>query len=171
MDKKVIYPGSFDPITKGHLDIIKRISSLFNKVILGVFINSSKHQWIDIDERVNLIKKVLESEGKKNAEVVKFSGLLVDYIEKENIDILVRGLRAVSDYEYELQINLVNKSLTNSNFETIFLTASRKYLYLSSSIVKEIALNKGNLQQFIPEVIISDIEKRADDINGRKKEN
>lgn len=171
MDKKVIYPGSFDPITKGHLDIIKRISSLFNKVIIGVFINSSKNQWFDIDERVNLIKKVLESEEIKNAEVVQFSGLLVDYIEKENIDILVRGLRAVSDYEYELQINLVNKSLTNSNFETIFLTASRKYLYLSSSIVKEIALNKGNLQQFIPEVIISDIEKRADDINGRKKEN
>ena len=171
MDKKVIYPGSFDPITKGHLDIIKRISSLFNKVIIGVFINSSKNQWFDIDERVNLIKKVLESEGIKNAEVVQFSGLLVDYIEKENIDILVRGLRAVSDYEYELQINLVNKSLTNSNFETIFLTASRKYLYLSSSIVKEIALNKGNLQQFIPEVIISNIEKRADDINGRKKEN
>lgn len=171
MDKKVIYPGSFDPITKGHLDIIKRISSLFNKVIIGVFINSSKNQWFDIDERVNLIKKVLESEGIKNAEVVQFSGLLVDYIEKENIDILVRGLRAVSDYEYELQINLVNKSLTNSNFETIFLTASRKYLYLSSSIVKEIALNKGNLQQFIPEVIISSIEKRADDINGRKKEN
>ena len=171
MDKKVIYPGSFDPITKGHLDIIKRISSLVNKVIIGVFINSSKNQWFDIDERVNLIKRVLESEGIKNAEVVQFSGLLVDYIEKENIDILVRGLRAVSDYEYELQINLVNKSLTNSNFETIFLTASRKYLYLSSSIVKEIALNKGNLQQFIPEVIISDIEKRADDINGRKKEN
>lgn len=171
MDKKVIYPGSFDPITKGHLDIIKRISSLFNKVIIGVFINSSKNQWFDIDERVNLIKKVLESEGIKNAEVVQFSGLLVDYIEKENIDILVRGLRAVSDYEYELQINLVNKSLTNSNFEIIFLTASRKYLYLSSSIVKEIALNKGNLQQFIPEVIISSIEKRADDINGRKKEN
>ena len=169
MDKKVIYPGSFDPITKGHLDIIKRISSLFNKVIIGVFINSSKNQWFDIDERVNLIKKVLESEGIKNAEVVQFSGLLVDYIEKENIDILVRGLRAVSDYEYELQINLVNKSLTNSNFETIFLTASRKYLYLSSSIVKEIALNKGNLQQFIPEVIIGDIEKRADDINGRKE--
>ena len=171
MDKKVIYPGSFDPITRGHLDIIKRISSLFNKVIIGVFINSSKSQWFDIEERVSLIKRVLESEGIKNAEVVKFSGLLVDYIEKENIDILVRGLRAVSDYEYELQINLVNKSLTNSNFETIFLTASRKYLYLSSSIVKEIALNKGNLQQFIPEVIISDIEKRADDINGRKEKN
>jgi pantetheine-phosphate adenylyltransferase len=171
MDKKVIYPGSFDPITRGHLDIIKRISSLFNKVIIGVFINSSKNQWFDIEERVSLIKRVLESEGIKNAEVVKFSGLLVDYIEKENIDILVRGLRAVSDYEYELQINLVNKSLTNSNFETIFLTASRKYLYLSSSIVKEIALNKGNLQQFIPEVIIGDIEKRADDINGRKEKN
>lgn len=171
MDKKVIYPGSFDPITRGHLDIIKRISSLFNKVIIGVFINSSKNQWFDIEERVSLIKRVLESEGIKNAEVVKFSGLLVDYIEKENIDILVRGLRAVSDYEYELQINLVNKTLTNSNFETIFLTASRKYLYLSSSIVKEIALNKGNLQQFIPEVIISDIEKRADDINGRKEKN
>ena len=171
MDKKVIYPGSFDPITRGHLDIIKRISSLFNKVIIGVFINSSKNQWFDIEERVSLIKRVLESEGIKNAEVVKFSGLLVDYIEKENIDILVRGLRAVSDYEYELQINLVNKSLTNSNFETIFLTASRKYLYLSSSIVKEIALNKGNLQQFIPEVIVSDIEKRADDINGRKEKN
>lgn len=167
---KVIYPGSFDPITKGHLDIIKRISNLFSEVIIGVFVNSSKNQWFSSEERVKLIEKVLEVEKLNNVKVIKFTGLLVDYIENENIDILVRGLRAVSDYEYELQVNLTNQVLTNKKFETIFLTASREYLYLSSSIVKEVALNNGNLLQFIPSVIINDIKGKAQIIiDGRKK--
>ncbi|CAM3171131.1 pantetheine-phosphate adenylyltransferase [Streptobacillus felis] len=168
MNSKVIYPGSFDPITKGHLDIIKRSSKLFDELIIGVFINSSKKQWFTTDERVELIKKVLEKEGITNVKVVQFSGLLVDYIKKENIDILVRGLRAVSDYEYELQVTLTNEALTTKQFETIFLTASREYLYLSSSIVKEIALNDGDLKGFVPNVIIPDIYEKVKMIKNGK---
>ncbi|WP_314010830.1 pantetheine-phosphate adenylyltransferase [Pseudostreptobacillus hongkongensis] len=168
MNKKVIYPGSFDPITKGHLDIIKRTSMLFDELIIGVFVNYSKKSWFSTNERVELIKKVLESEGITNAKIVEFSGLLVDYINKEDIDILVRGLRAVSDYEYELQVNLTNMALTNKKFETLFLTASREYLYLSSSIVKEVAINGGNLLEFVPKIIIEDVIKKAESIkNGR----
>ncbi|WP_156299692.1 pantetheine-phosphate adenylyltransferase [Streptobacillus canis] len=161
MNTKVIYPGSFDPITKGHLDIIRRSSKLFDELIIGVFINSSKKQWFSTDERVQLINKVLEKENVTNVKVVQFSGLLVDYIKNENIDILVRGLRAVSDYEYELQVTLTNEALTLKPFETIFLTASREYLYLSSSIVKEIALNDGELSGFVPKVIIPDIKEKV----------
>lgn len=168
--KKVIYPGSFDPITKGHLDIIKRSSKLFDKVIIGVFFNQSKkNSWFSLNERMRLIEKVCKDNNINNVEIISFSGLLIGYIEKEEIDILIRGLRAVSDYEYELQFALTNESLCKRKFETIFLTASREYLYLSSSIVREIAINKGNLENFIPSIIISDIEKRAVDIlNGRK---
>lgn len=167
--KRAIYPGSFDPITKGHLDIIKRSSKLFDEIVIGVFQNSSKNNWFTPDERVELIKKVVEEEKINNAKIIKFSGLLVDYIKEENIDILVRGLRAVSDYEYELQVNLTNEALSTKNFETIFLTASREYLYLSSSIVKEIAINNGELQGFVPKIIINDIKKRVDDIKWQKK--
>lgn len=165
--KKAIYPGSFDPITKGHLDIIKRSMNLFDELIIGVFQNESKNQWFSPNERVDIVKKVLEKEGIYNVKVIKFSGLLVEYIKKEKIDILIRGLRAVSDYEYELQVNLTNKTLSEIDFETIFLTASREYLYLSSSIVKEVAINKGELSKFVPEVIIETIKKKVEErING-----
>ncbi|CAM3092465.1 pantetheine-phosphate adenylyltransferase [Streptobacillus ratti] len=168
MNIKVIYPGSFDPITKGHLDIIKRSAKLFDDLIIGVFINSSKKEWFSIDERVKLIEKVLREENINNAKVVKCSGLLVEYMKNENIDILVRGLRAVSDYEYELQVTLTNETLASKPFETIFLTASREYLYLSSSIVKEIALNGGNLSGFLPKAIISDINEKVNMIKNGK---
>ncbi|ACZ01247.1 pantetheine-phosphate adenylyltransferase [Streptobacillus moniliformis] len=168
MNIKVIYPGSFDPITKGHLDIIKRSAKLFDELIIGVFINSSKKEWFSIDERVKLIEKVLKEENINNTKVVKCSGLLVEYIKNENIDILVRGLRAVSDYEYELQVTLTNEALTSKPFETIFLTASREYLYLSSSIVKEIALNGGKLTGFLPNAIISDINEKVNMIKNGK---
>ncbi|WP_064611092.1 pantetheine-phosphate adenylyltransferase [Streptobacillus moniliformis] len=168
MNIKVIYPGSFDPITKGHLDIIKRSAKLFDELIIGVFINSSKKEWFSIDERVKLIEKVLKEENINNTKVVKCSGLLVEYIKNDNIDILVRGLRAVSDYEYELQVTLTNEALTSKPFETIFLTASREYLYLSSSIVKEIALNGGKLTGFLPNAIISDINEKVNMIKNGK---
>lgn len=107
---------------------------------------------------------MLKNEGLSNVEVVSCSGLLVNYIKENDIDILIRGLRAVSDYEYELQVNLTNSILATKFFETIFLTASREFLYLSSSVVKEIALNHGDLSKFVPRCIIKDISKKVADI-------
>ena len=150
MKKKIaIVPGSFDPITKGHIDIIKRSSNLFDKLIIGIFKNSTKSKaWFSDEEKVEMIQEILKKEN-INAEIKIFKGLLVDFMYKENVNILIRGLRALSDYEYELQFTLTNKTLAKSEFETIFLTASREYLYLSSSLVKEVALNKGNLSFFV----------------------
>ena len=149
MEKIALYPGSFDPITKGHIDIIKRSSNLFDKLIIGIFKNSTKSKaWFSDEEKVEMIQEILKKEN-INAEIKIFKGLLVDFMCKENVNILIRGLRALSDYEYELQFTLTNKTLSKSEFETIFLTASREYLYLSSSLVKEVALNKGNLSFFV----------------------
>ena len=151
MEKIALYPGSFDPITKGHIDIIKRSSNLFDKLIIGIFKNSTKSKaWFSDEEKVEMIQEILKKEGIK-AEIKIFNGLLVDFMYKENVNILIRGLRALSDYEYELQFTLTNKTLAKSEFETIFLSASRKYLYLSSSLVKEIAQNHGDLKSFVPE--------------------
>ena len=141
MEKTALYPGSFDPVTKGHIDIIRRSAALFDR--------------LSDEEKCQMIQEILEKENIK-AEIKVFNGLLVDFIKEEKVDILVRGLRALSDYEYELQFTLTNKTLAKSDFETIFLSASREYLYLSSSLVKEIAQNKGNLKMFVPE----NVEKR-----------
>ena len=156
MEKVALYPGSFDPITKGHVDIIKRSSNLFDKLIIGIFKNSTKSKaWFSDEEKVEMIEEILKKEN-INAEIKIFNGLLVDFMCKEKVNILVRGLRALSDYEYELQFTLTNKTLAKSEFETVFLTASREYLYLSSSLVKEVAQNKGNLSFFVTE----NVEKR-----------
>lgn len=159
MGKIALYPGSFDPITKGHIDIIKRSSNLFDKLIIGIFKNSTKSKaWFSDEEKVEMIQEILKKEGIE-AEIKIFNGLLVDFMYKENVNILIRGLRALSDYEYELQFTLTNKTLAKSEFETVFLTASREYLYLSSSLVKEVALNKGNLSFFVTE----NVERRLID--------
>ena len=156
MKKVALYPGSFDTITKGHVDIIKRSSNLFDKLIIGIFKNSTKSKaWFSDEEKVEMIEEILKKEN-INAEIKIFNGLLVDFMCKEKVNILVRGLRALSDYEYELQFTLTNKTLAKSEFETVFLTASREYLYLSSSLVKEVAQNKGNLSFFVTE----NVEKR-----------
>ena len=159
MGKIALYPGSFDPITKGHIDIIKRSSNLFDKLIIGIFKNSTKSKaWFSDEEKVQMIQEILKKEGIE-AEIKIFNGLLVDFMYKENVNILIRGLRALSDYEYELQFTLTNKTLAKSEFETVFLTASREYLYLSSSLVKEVALNKGDLNFFVTE----NVERRLID--------
>ncbi|BBM42865.1 pantetheine-phosphate adenylyltransferase [Leptotrichia wadei] len=159
MEKIALYPGSFDPITKGHIDIIKRSSNLFDKLIIGIFKNSTKSKaWFSDEEKVEMIQEILKKEGIK-AEIKIFNGLLVDFMYKENVNILIRGLRALSDYEYELQFTLTNKTLAKSEFETVFLTASREYLYLSSSLVKEVALNRGDLSFFVTE----NVERRLID--------
>ena len=162
MKKVALYPGSFDPITKGHVDIIKRSSNLFDKLIIGIFKNSTKSKaWFSDEEKVEMIEEILKKEN-INAEIKIFNGLLVDFMCKEKVNILVRGLRALSDYEYELQFTLTNKTLAKSEFETVFLTASREYLYLSSRLVKEVAQNKGNLSFFVTENVEKRMIERAE---------
>ena len=163
MKKTALYPGSFDPITKGHIDIIRRSADLFDKLIIGIFKNSSKSKsWF-----TEMIKKILEKENIK-AEIKIFNGLLVDFMFKENVDILIRGLRALSDYEYELQFALTNSALAKNDFETVFLTASREYLYLSSSLVKEIALNEGELGIFVPKIVEEELRKKVKEIKHNR---
>ena len=164
MKKVALYPGSFDPITKGHIDIIKRSSHLFDKLIIGIFKNSTKSKaWFSDEEKVEMIEEILKKED-INAEIKIFNGLLVDFMYKENVNILIRGLRALSDYEYELQFTLTNKTLSKSEFETVFLTASREYLYLSSSLVKEVALNKGDLHFFVTENVEQRLIKKIEEL-------
>ena len=164
MGKVALYPGSFDPITKGHIDIIKLTSNLFDKLIIGIFKNSTKSKaWFSDEEKVEMIQEILKKEN-INAEIKIFKGLLVDFMYKENVNILIRGLRALSDYEYELQFTLTNKTLAKSEFETIFLTASREYLYLSSSLVKEVALNKGNLSFFVTKNVEQRLIKKVKEL-------
>ena len=164
MKKVALYPGSFDPITKGHVDIIKRSSHLFDKLIIGIFKNSTKSKaWFSDKEKVEMIEEILKKEN-INAEIKIFNGLLVDFMYEENVNILIRGLRALSDYEYELQFTLTNKTLSKSEFETVFLTASREYLYLSSSLVKEVALNKGDLHFFVTKNVEQRLIKKVEEL-------
>ena len=166
MEKVALYPGSFDPITKGHIDIIKRSSNLFDKLIIGIFKNSTKSKaWFSDEEKVEMIGEILKKEN-INAEIKIFNGLLVYFMYKEKVNILVRGLRALSDYEYELQFTLTNKTLAKSEFETVFLTASREYLYLSSSLVKEVAQNKGNLNFFVTENVKNRLIEKVKNFKG-----
>ncbi len=146
----VIYPGSFDPVTYGHLDIIDRCAQKFSKVIVSVLNNKSKKNLFTIEERVELLKKTLEKYD--NVEVDTFSGLLVDYAKEKKCNTMIRGLRAVSDFEYEMQMALVNKKLEDE-IETLFMVSRGRYAYLSSSIVKEVAIFGGNISCFVPDVV------------------
>jgi|SRR5690625_1209313 len=147
---KVIYPGSFDPVTYGHLDIIERCANKFDHVIIAVLNNVSKKSTFSIDERIRLLEET--TKHLDNIEVDSFSGLLADYAEKKKCNTMIRGLRAVSDFEYEMQMALVNRKM-NENIETLFMVSSSEYVYLSSSIVKEIASYGGNISCFVPKVV------------------
>tara|TARA_Y100001970_G_scaffold80565_1_gene102308 strand:- start:2857 stop:3348 length:492 start_codon:yes stop_codon:yes gene_type:complete len=143
-----IYPGSFDPITNGHLDIIDRSSKLFDKVIIGVSKTSKSKKYLFSDEeRLNLIADNIKN--LVNVEVVIFDGLLVEYAQKMNINIIIRGLRAFSDFELEFQMSLMNRKL-NNNINTVFLMPHEKYTHVSSSIVKEVASLGGNVKDYVP---------------------
>ena len=157
-NKKIaVYPGSFDPLTNGHLDIIHRASRLFDHLIVGVLTNSAKNPIFTKEERAELIRKcTLEY---KNVEVKMFDGLLVDFVRENNAVAIVKGLRAVSDYEYELQMAALNKHIDHE-IETVFLMADIQNSFLSSSIVKELARNGGNIKGLVPDKIINDIMKK-----------
>lgn len=149
-----IYPGSFDPVTFGHLDIILRSSKMFDLLIIAVLNNSVKNPLFSAEERVELIRKV--TKNTRNISVEAFDGLLIDFAKKRNASTIVRGLRAVSDFEYELQIAQTNHKM-NSDIDTVFLTTSLDYSYLSSSIVREIASYNGDISNFVPPEIIPSI--------------
>lgn len=154
---KAIYPGSFDPITNGHLDIIERAAKIFDEVIVVVLPNVSKNNLFTLEERVNLIKTVTKKFS--NVSIDSYSGLLVDYANKNNITNIVKGLRAVSDFEYEFQMALMNKKL-NPDVETVFLMTSNNNSYLSSSIVKEVVKYGGCISDLVPPEVEKEMIKR-----------
>lgn len=146
-----IYPGSFDPITLGHLDVIERAAKLVDSLIIGVLNNSSKQPLFSAEDRVDMIKLV--TAHIPNVKVEAFEGLLVDFAKEKNANIVVRGLRAVTDFEYELQMAQTNSKIS-SQVDTIFLATNVKYAYLSSSVVREIAKYGGDISHFVPEEIM-----------------
>lgn len=150
MKKTVICPGSFDPVTRGHLDIINRAARMFDCVIVGVLVNSAKNPSFSIEERIDFLREATKELD--NVKVVSFDGLLAEYCRQNNVDAVVRGLRAVSDFEYEFQMALTNKKL-NPQLETIFLSADSDAMYLSSSMVREVASMGGDISNFVPECI------------------
>ncbi len=149
--KSAIYPGSFDPVTLGHLDIIKRSASLCDTLIVGVLNNSTKTPLFSVEERVNMLKEV--TKDIPNVKVMSFSGLLVDFARQQGVRAIIRGLRAVTDFEYELALSQTNHAI-NPDVDTIFLTTSIEFSYLSSSMVKEIAMYGGDFSKFVPEPVI-----------------
>lgn len=147
---KAVYPGSFDPLTNGHLDIIERASTIFEEVTVALLINTSKEGFFSLEERLETLK--IETQKYPNVKVDFFDGLLVDYCKIKDIKVILRGLRAVSDYEYEMQIAQMNRTL-NSEIETMFLMTNTKYSFLSSSIVKEVAKFGGNISEVVPKSV------------------
>ena len=148
--KIAIYPGSFDPITKGHLDILKTAAGIFDKVIIAVARNSEKHGFLPVDVRVELIRQSVKD--LHNVEVDFFEGLTINYARQKSATVLIRGLRAVSDFEYEMQLSQANSALADE-VKTVFLTTKPKYNFISSSTIKEIFLNSGDISKFVPEPV------------------
>lgn len=155
--KRAIYPGSFDPVTNGHVDMILRSSKIVDRLIVGVLNNSAKKSLFSVEERVSMLKEL--TKDLPNVEVTSFDGLLVDYMREIDASIIVRGLRAVTDFEYELQIAQTNH-IENTDIETIFLTTNLQYSYLSSTIVKEFASYGGDISKFVPEQFVDRIYEK-----------
>jgi len=155
--RAAIYPGSFDPVTFGHLDVIERSSKLVDQLIVGVLNNNTKSPLFSVDERVNMLKEA--TKGLSNVEIISFSGLLVNFAQSHNIHIIVRRLRAITDFEFELQMAQTNR-IINPDIDTIFLTTNLKYAYLSSSNVKEVAMYNGDISKFVPEFVINKVYEK-----------
>ena len=160
--KIAIYPGSFDPVTLGHLNIIRRASNAFDKVIVCVLVNSGKTGIFTPEERVELLRRSIPFE---NVEVDMYSGLIADYARARNARVLVKGLRAVSDFESEVQMAIINQKL-NEELDTMFFPSSQKYNYLSSTVAKELARYNANLEDVLPREIIADVRRKMEDKRG-----
>ena len=167
MSKVAVYPGSFDPITLGHLDIIKRGKNIFDKLIILVMVNPKKKEFFNLFERKKLIEKSLKEYNLADCLVDIYEGLLIDYLKNNNIRYVIKGIRAISDFEYEFQQYIVNTSF-NPDIETVFLMTNYNYMYLSSSLVKEIAYFKGDISKFVPSCIIEDINNKVNSLREIK---
>ncbi|MEF3695071.1 MAG: pantetheine-phosphate adenylyltransferase [Candidatus Cloacimonadota bacterium] len=160
---KALYPGTFDPITLGHMNIIEKASKLYDEVIVGVAAYTNKSNLMNLEERANLCR--FSCAHLPNVRVQSFEGLVVDFARALDCPVMIRGMRAVSDFEYELSLALTNKKL-NPDIETIFLVPSLKYMYLSSSMVRQIAALGGNLKDMVPECVQTALEQKAGLTNG-----
>ncbi len=149
--KAAIYPGSFDPVTNGHMDMIQRASKIVDELVVGVLNNSAKNSLFSVEERVKMLEEV--TRDLPNVTIDSFSGLLIDYAARKNIHVAIRGLRAITDFEYELQIAQTNRKFSNGKLDTVFLTTSLEYAYLSSSTVKEIASFNGDISECVPDFV------------------
>ena len=154
---RAIYPGSFDPVTYGHYDIICRSCKIVDELIVGVLSNKAKIPLFSVEERVKMLKEV--TKDLPNVRIIPFDGLLVDFAERMDADMVIRGLRAITDFEYELQMSQTNHKLS-PNVETMFLTTSIEYSYLSSTTVREIAAFGGDVTQFVPQAVAVELEKK-----------
>ena len=165
MRHSAIYPGSFDPLTSGHLDLIERASHIFDKVVVAVGVNSRKKTVFSAEERIEMVKSSVKS--LKNVQVDSFNGLLVNYARAKKIHVLLRGLRAFSDFEYEFQMALANRKLA-PEIEMIFLMPKETHSYISSSTVREISDRGGDISQFVPPSVKKFIEKKNSGVRSRK---
>ena len=163
--KIAIYPGSFDPVTNGHIDIIERAAKISDKLVVAVLMNSSKSPLFSVEERVKMLREVTKHIS--NVEVMSFSGLLVDFARELNATLIIRGLRAITDFEYELQMAQTNRIL-NPNIDTIFLNSNLEYSFLSSSTVKEVASLGGDINKFVPIYVVNEMKKKYENICKEK---
>lgn len=154
---RAIYPGSFDPVTFGHLDIIKRSASIVDELIVGVLNNGKKNPLFSVKQRVEMLQEVTREYG--NVKISSFDGLLIDFANQEDANVIVRGLRAITDFEYELQMSQTNH-IMDPKIDTIFFTTSIEYAYLSSSTVKEIAMLGGDIRHFVPQIVIDAMKNK-----------
>ena len=154
---RAVYPGSFDPVTYGHLDVIKRASKLTDELIVGVLYNKAKTPLFSVEERVRMLKEVVKEI--ENVKVVAFEGLLIEFAKELNVNMIIRGLRAVTDFEYELQMAQTNHKL-EPDIETLFLATNLEYSYLSSTVAKEVAQFGGNIDQFVPPLVVKNVKEK-----------
>jgi pantetheine-phosphate adenylyltransferase len=158
MAKKALYAGSFDPITNGHLDIINRAARQFDKLVIGVIENPSKAPYFAVGERIEMIRAV--TGDLVNIEIDSFSGLLAEYVNNNDFDVVIRGLRAITDFEYEIQMAQMNARLFDGNVETVFLMTSPSYSFISSNIIKEVFLLGGDVKGLLPEVTLETMKRK-----------